>query len=82
MSLEEPGVPSLLPLDFKQGREINRYTLLGKDDLIYVSLLTVRLQKDKIPFSETDNMFLAHINRGVEILSARAKSLIDFAQLC
>ena len=30
LSLEEPGIPSLLPEDFKQGREINRYTLLGK----------------------------------------------------
>lgn len=77
MSLEEPGTPVLLPENSKQGREINRYTLLGKDDLIYVSLLMVRLQKDNISLVEIDDMFLAHINRGVEILAARVKSVSD-----
>lgn len=81
MSLEEPGIPSLLAEDFKQGREINRYTLLGKDDLIYVSLLMVRIHRDKTPLDEVNDMFLAHINRGVEILSARVKSISDFGQL-
>ncbi|MBV5341493.1 MAG: DNA sulfur modification protein DndE [Deltaproteobacteria bacterium] len=81
MSLEEPGVPFLLPVDSKPGREINRYTLLGKDDLIYVSLLMVWLQKDKISLTEVNDMFLAHINRGVEILAARVKSISDLGSL-
>lgn len=77
MSLEEPGLPALLPEEYKQGREINRYTLLGKDDFIYVSLLLIRLQKDNIPLININDIFLAHINRGVEILTARTKSLAD-----
>ena len=79
LSLEEVGVPKPLPEDYKQGREINRYTLLGKDDLIYVSLLLVRLQRDKISLEKVDDMFLAHVNRGIELLSARVKTTSDLA---
>ena len=80
LSLEEPGVPALLPEDYIQGREINRYTLLGKDDLVYVSLLAVRLHKDKVSPDKINNMFLAHISRGVELLAARVKSIHDLGQ--
>ena len=79
LSLEEPGIPSLLPEDFKQGREINRYTLLGKDDQIYVSLLLVRLDSDGISLTSVNDMFLAHVNRGVEVLASRLKSLVDLS---
>jgi len=75
LSLEEPGVPAVLPDTYTQGREINRYTLLGKDDLIYVSLLLVWLRK--VSLTKVDDMFLAHINRGIELLAARAKSITD-----
>ena len=78
LSLEEQGIPALLPDNFIQGREINRYTLLGKDDQIYVSLLIVRLKNDNIPLEEINGMFLAHISRGIELLSARIKSIVDF----
>ena len=81
LSLEEPGKPAFLLDDFKQGREINRYTLLGKDDQIFVSLLLVRLERDKIPLNEANNMFLAHVNRGVEILAARIKHIGDVGVL-
>lgn len=77
LSLEEVGVPELLPEDYKQGREINRYTLLGKDDLIYVSLLLVRLQQDQISLTDVNGMFLAHIHRGIELLAARMKLISD-----
>lgn len=77
LSLEEVGAPAILPDDYPQGREINRYTLLGKEDMIYVSLLAVRLHKDKIPLAEINDMFLAHINRGVELLAARVKTISD-----
>jgi len=77
LSLEEPGVPAVLPGDFQQGREINRYTLLGKDDQIYVALLTIRLHNDNLLLTTLDKMFLAHINRGVELLSARVKGIAD-----
>jgi DNA sulfur modification protein DndE len=79
LSLEEPRLPSVLPEHFKTGREINRYTLLGKYDQIFVALLTARLLKDNLPLAEIDGMFLSHINRGIEILSARIKSVGDIS---
>ena len=81
LSLEEPGIPALLSEDFKQGREINRYTLLGKDDQIYVSLLVARLDRDNTASDDFNNMFLAHVNRGVEILAARIKTIGDLGGL-
>jgi len=81
LSLEEPSAPTLLPEDYTQGREINRYTLLGKDDLIYVSLLAVRLHEDAVPLTKINNMFLAHINRGIEVLAARVKTIGDLGKI-
>lgn len=81
LSLEEPGLPAELPEQFKTGREINRYTLLGKYDQVFVALLKARLQKERLPFNDIDKMFLAHICRGVEILSARMKSVGDLGNL-
>ncbi len=81
LSLEEVGIPEILPENYKQGREINRYTLLGKDDLIYVSLLLVRLQRDKISLDKVNDMFLAHVNRGVEVLAARVKLIGDIGHV-
>jgi DNA sulfur modification protein DndE len=81
LSLEEQGIPPLLPKNYQQGREINRYTLLGKDDQIYMALLIIRLRQDCISLGEVNDMFLAHINRGVELLAARVKSLIDIGML-
>lgn len=83
LSLEEPGLPVELPEQFKIGRDINRYTLLGKYDQVFVALLTSRLTQDSLPLQEIDRMFLAHINRGVEILTARVKTLVDISKsLC
>jgi len=66
LSLEEPGIPSELPDNFKTGREINRYTLLSKYDQFFVALLTTRLVKDQLPLTGIDKMFLAHIHLGRE----------------
>lgn len=81
LSLEEPGIPVDLPGNFKTGREINRYTLLGKYDQIFVALLATRLVNDGISLTGINRMFLAHINRGVEMLAARLKSVADLAHL-
>ncbi len=81
LSLEEQGLPPELPNNFRVGREINRYTLLGKYDKFFAALLITRLTKDRIPLTGIDDMFLAHINRGIEILSARVKSVGDFGHL-
>ena len=81
LSLEEQGIPATIEESTKFGREINRYTLLGKYDKLFVALLTTRLLQDNLPLAETDRMFLAHINRGVEILTARVKSIGDLGSL-
>ena len=83
LSLEEPGIPKILPKNAEIGREINRYTLLGEHDLSYVSLLTTWIKKNQSEDlnGEIDEFFVAHMNRGVEILSARLKTLSDIAAL-
>lgn len=81
LSLEEPSIPTLLSEDYQLGREINRYTLLGKDDQIYIALLATRLIKDNISLTNINTMFLAHINRGTQLLATRIKNLSDIAYL-
>ncbi|OGR02346.1 MAG: DNA sulfur modification protein DndE [Deltaproteobacteria bacterium RIFOXYD12_FULL_53_23] len=81
LSLEERGVPASIKGNTKFGREINRYTLLGKHDQVYTAMLVTRLLRDSIPTEEIDTMFLAHINRGIQILSTRIKSIISMSHL-
>lgn len=81
LSLEEPGKPAISRSDINQGREINRYTLLGKYDSLFIGLLATRMMDDLIPISELESLFLAHMHRGVEILAARTKSLSDLASI-
>lgn len=81
LSLEEPSMPAELPVSFKPGREINRYTLLGKHDILFTALLKMRLKEDNLRIDKIENMFLAHINRGIHILSSRVKSVSDIANL-
>jgi hypothetical protein len=54
---------------------------LGKYDQFFVALLTTRLVKDQLPLTEIDKMFLAHINRGIEVLTARVKTVGDLGHL-
>jgi len=81
MSLEERCAPTILPQHFKIGREINRYTLLGKYDYIIIALLNTRMSLDKSQDANIDEMFLAHTNRGIYILSTRIKSTVDIHNL-
>ncbi len=81
LSLEEPSLPTAINENTKPGREMNRYTLLGKYDQIFVALLTTRLREDELPDEKIQEMFLAHINRGVELLTARVKSIGDLGAL-
>jgi DNA sulfur modification protein DndE len=81
LSLEEPGTPTPLPDDTKAGRDINRFTLLGEYDNAFIALLTARMIRDDDSFDEMDSHFIAHMNRGVELVAARVKSLLDFGEL-
>jgi DNA sulfur modification protein DndE len=77
LSLAEPGIPNASKYPEDSEREINRYTLLGEFDSTYVALLRQRLLEDSIEEREIDTQFRAHMNRGVLLLAARAKSLPD-----
>ena len=81
LSLEEPGIPANLPDNYQIGREINRYTLLGKYDFFFVALLVTRLNMDNISSNQIDEMFLSHLDRGIEMLVARVKYISDIGHL-
>ena len=78
LSLDEPGIPNPDAYPEDSDREINRYTLLGEHDGTYVALLRQRMTDDDIAGEHSlDAQFRAHMNRGVMLLSGRAKSLPD-----
>ena len=84
LSLEEPGIPESFTKLADQGRDINRFTLLGEFDSAFVSLLKVWMKEKKLNASksdEIDSYFIAHMNRGVELISSRIKTLSDLASL-
>lgn len=81
LSLEEPGIPAD-PFDGEEvGREIKRVTLLGQHDLVYVCLLRtwaeVNAPSKPVSQRQFDNFFVAHMNRGFELISSRMRSLAD-----
>lgn len=75
LSMAEPMMPN--PDQYKEdGFEFNRYTLLGEYDSLMIAIFKqwcvkngIDLKKDLHPF------FRAHLNRGVELLFQRVKSL-------
>jgi DNA sulfur modification protein DndE len=84
LSLAEPGQPEPLPDDSKSARDIDRFTLLGQQSPAYIALLLVWLREQKIPASAAKDLnthFVAHMNRGVELIASRDKSLVDIASL-
>ena len=84
LSLDEPGIPEASGKSDESGREINRFTLLGEYDAAYVSLLKVWMVKKKIDAKDSDKideLFIAHMNRGVELIVDRIKTLSDIGSL-
>ncbi len=81
LSLEEQSMPGEISEPFTLGREINRYTLLGRYDQAFVAMLVTRLSMDNLNLCEIDKMFLAHINRGIEMLASRVKSVSELAHI-
>lgn len=80
LSLEEPGMPANPFLDEGVGREINRNTLLGQHDLVFISLLRTWIvgNFEQVPSQkEFDDLFVAHMNRGFELISSRMRALAD-----
>jgi DNA sulfur modification protein DndE len=82
LSLEEPGIPprpELYPED--SDREINRGTLLGEHDTVFVALLRQRLAEDGLlGEASLEDQFRAHIHRGVILLAGRMKTLAELGE--
>jgi DNA sulfur modification protein DndE len=84
LSLEQPGLPPDPFAADEEGRVINRFTLTGRYDTAFSSLLLCWMIEHDLPTSsETDinNWFIAHMNNGIEILAARIKSLVDISDI-
>lgn len=68
-----------------EGRVINRGTLLGENDAIFLALFRTWLYQnhsyDEIDQDQFNELFIAHMNRGFELLSSRMKSLTDLSNL-
>ena len=82
LSLEEPGHPTF-PENL-DGSPIDRYTLLGAHEKTFIALLVTWMQKngyDNITSENLTECFIAHMDRGAQIVSSRIKSMTDFAQL-
>tara|TARA_Y100000588_G_scaffold107970_1_gene118312 strand:- start:14628 stop:15005 length:378 start_codon:yes stop_codon:yes gene_type:complete len=85
LSLDEPGLPEAPDAAAEQGREINRFTLLGQYDSAFVGLLKVWMQGQELEqqkAAQIDKFFIAHMNRGIELMVARTKTLADMSSLC
>ena len=80
MSLEEAGAPPPGRHLEDSAREINRFTLLGEHDALFVALLRQRCDNDAEQFVGTlDDAFRAHVHRGVLLLASRLRHLTDLA---
>lgn len=80
-SLGEQQPPSLDEYD-TDGKEFNRYTLLGDQDSLYIALVKKRMLNEGYdPDEELEDYFLAHLNRGIETLSGRISDLTDLYDL-
>jgi len=85
LSLEEPGIPQD-PFEAEEaGRDINRGTLLGEHDAVYVALLRTWVHQNGLLKScdaeQFNTWFVAHMNRGFELISARMRDLPGLGNL-
>jgi DNA sulfur modification protein DndE len=81
LSIEEPSIPNPAQYD-DLGQEINRYTLFGEYDPLFIALVKQRLVHDGFDFTPNLEPYLkAHLNRGVSLLSNRARDLADLYEL-
>ncbi len=81
ISLAEESIPSLELFVDETGQEINRYTLLGEHELVLLSLFTQWCHDQDISENTRSKYFLAHLNRGVELLTNRVKGLDGLVNL-
>lgn len=80
-SLAEKGVPSLDLFFDESGQELNRPTLFGDHELLLVSLFLEWCHRHDILPVERFKYFVAHINRGVEVVTSRVHHLSELVHL-
>jgi DNA sulfur modification protein DndE len=81
ISIAENNMPSLELFTEESGQEINRYTLFGEHELILTSLFLQWCHEKNIKVKARNAYFLAHINRGVELLVNRVRGLENLSEL-
>ncbi len=81
LSINEKNKPSLELYSDDTGQEINRYTFLGDQELMLLSLFTQWCYENNIDKKDYYVYLLAHINRGVEMLTNRVKGLDGLVEL-
>lgn len=79
LSLKDPTVPTFEDYLPESDREIERQTLTGKWDALFLALFTERCFVDQIPEDDQLASFKAHMNRGVLLLEKRIKKFNDLA---
>ena len=80
-SLSEPRPPNPEEYD-TEGKAINRYTLLGEHDSLYIAMVRQRLiNEGRDPDEELYEQFVAHTNRGIKTLNGRIDGLADFYEV-
>jgi DNA sulfur modification protein DndE len=83
LSLNDPTSPDSKDYPDDTEKEINRHTLTGQWDPLFVALIKERCHRDGQPLDDEKlaDHFRAHVNRGVLLLYKRVRSLNDLAQL-
>lgn len=80
-SLNEARPPTAESYD-SDGQTLNRYTLLGEHDALYMALVRKRmLNESRDPEAGLYEYFVLHLNRGVERLYGRVSGLGDLYSL-
>jgi len=82
LSLNDLSVPDPHAYPQDSDRELNRYTLTGEWDALFLALLRERCAYDGLDLqSDLEDQFRAHVNRGVLLLFHRVKHLGDLDRL-
>lgn len=80
-SLNEPRPPNPGEYD-TEGLVINRYTLFGEHEALYLALVKERLiQEGKDPDEDLYDELVAHLNRGVFRIFGNIKDINDYYNL-
>lgn len=73
LSLANPSIPPKETFNFNGGIDIDWRTFTGGNEILYINLLLMRLNLDKLPLDETTarQMLAQHVHRGLSYLSSR-----------